>query len=1211
MPATVPPAEASARTFDFDVRAAATQADMRAPRSAPSGTQAGPTRSSGDQFGRYILRDHLGSGGFGEVWRAWDDTGGVVALKILNRSTARALLGLKTEVRSLLRLGHPGIVAPYALVAVERDWAFAMEPIDGPPLDAWIARAAPTERAARLTAALEQLTDAVAHLHARGILHLDLKPSNVLVRADGRLAVLDFGLAWVAGVEAPGVVCGTPGYIAPEIWREEVPTAAADWFAIGAILYRLLSGRRAYGSGSVWEVRRATLAGPPDAPDLPPEVPPEIGALTMRLLDPDPTTRAGEAEIRALLGQAAPDRATPGAGVGRGPELRALAGALPRVPTGAAAACHVHGASGIGKTHLLDRFIDEHAGRWLVVRTACHTAQHIPFAAADGIVDGLVRALLARVRPGTQGTFPDLQAMRQVFPVAGLLGARAAPAPTVHGRERLVADTRALLDRVLDGGPVLLVIDDLQWADTDSVKLLADTLRGCAGPVRLVLAGRDTPAPVVQAFRAALPVSGWTDLPLDPLPPDAAETLLRSSARAALDPAEVARLAEMAAGNPYLLRLLGRYHTRLSPGVDAAAAVPAALRRSLADLGAEPTHLMEIASLAVGDPERGLLAACAGVADPRPALHLLQAEGFVSVGASGEADVVSLLLSQVRDAVADGIDPERARRIHAAWWATLEARSGAPGSQAWHAHHAGDDDAAGRLSCDAAERAEARMAHELAADRWRDALAWGTWPDDARRGLRDRRARALLNAGRSAEAGRIWQDLATDLPEADAGPVDERAVEALLMAGDIEQAQPSLERAFRANRLPPIRRGVAALLPALWTFLRAVINRAGAPAEAPPAQARQIDLCWSVGRYLMVANPPASLPLLLRSLLLAERAGDRARAGRVAALLGFLFAQFPGLGGVGARFQRRADERRGDPYQDAWCAVWDAYAAYYAADLVGLEDHAGRALALLEGPCPGLPWETARAREVIALGAWMSGELTTLAEVADDALRAAVRRGDLQGQAIAEVFVGQAALLHGESARARRCAEWASTQWLPDKYTVTHFFGTALAAWCDVYDGDEAAGLARLMADEPRYRSEGGHRIPLWRIDWLLCEARLRIVQADLDAELPRIEAIAAALAKETRADGPAQASWLRGVVRAHQTGETDALEAAQARFAALGLGHFERCLGAALGQAPATAALLGAGAAAPQRWARIVTPVPAGSPGRPSTTPDPAPSPA
>ena len=420
------------------------------------------------------------------------------------------------------------------------------------------------------------------------------------------------------------------------------------------------------------------------------------------------------------------------------------------------------------------------------------------------------------------------------------------------------------------------------------------------------------------------------------------------------------------------------------------------------------------------------------------------------------------------------------------------------------------------------------------------------------------------------------------------------------MAGDIDQAQPSLSRAFRSNGLPTIRRGVGALIPALWTFLRAVINVAGPPAEAPPDEARRIDLCWSVGRYLMVANPPASLPLLLRSLLLAERVGDRERAGRVAALLGFLFAQFPGLGGIGARFQRRADERRGDPYQDAWCSVWDAYASYYAADLPSLEAHANRALELLEGPCPGLPWETARAREVIALGAWMSGDLATLAEVAEDALRAGERRGDLQGQAIAHVFVGQAALLRGESARARRHAEWANTQWLPDKYTVTHFFGTALAAWCDVYDGDEARGLERLMADEARYRKEGGHRIPLWRIDWLLCEARLRIVQPDLEAELPRIEAIAAALAKETRADGPAQASWLRGVALAHRTGETDALDAARVQFRTLGLGHFDQCLGAALGHDDATAMLFNAGAAAPQRWARVVTPVPAGTLGRP-----------
>lgn len=111
-PAALPSTDDSGRTFDFDVRGADTETDLRVPTGATTLPGAARQRRTGDRFGPYTPRDPLGSGGFGEVWRAWDERGAVVALKILNRATAHSLLGLKTEVRSLLHLGHPGIVAP-------------------------------------------------------------------------------------------------------------------------------------------------------------------------------------------------------------------------------------------------------------------------------------------------------------------------------------------------------------------------------------------------------------------------------------------------------------------------------------------------------------------------------------------------------------------------------------------------------------------------------------------------------------------------------------------------------------------------------------------------------------------------------------------------------------------------------------------------------------------------------------------------------------------------------------------------------------------------------------------------------------------------------------------------------------------------------------------------------------------------------------------
>jgi hypothetical protein len=302
--------------------------------------------------------------------------------------------------------------------------------------------------------------------------------------------------------------------------------------------------------------------------------------------------------------------------------------------------------------------------------------------------------------------------------------------------------------------------------------------------------------------------------------------------------------------------------------------------------------------------------------------------------------------------------------------------------------------------------------------------------------------------------------------------------------------------------------------------------------------------------------------------------------------------QLPLLAAVGKRFHRRAQELRSNPYQEACASMWDAYAHYYMGEHEAVEDCAGKALHLLEGPCPGLPWEMARAREVRVLSAWMRGALVAYADMAAACLRAAERQGDMQGQAIAHHLCGQVALFAGDPVRARVQAEWAAQQWLPHHYTVTHFFGTALCCMVDLYEGSPDVALRRLLADEVRYRAAGGHHIPLWRIDWLITEARVRAAQPDRAAHQRRLKEIANALSKESRSDGLPQSLWVRACVLTDPGQRNTALTAARQAFEALGLRHFALTLGVVLGDSSAAAALNQMGVDAPQQWAAVITPV-------------------
>lgn len=228
--------------------------------------------------GRYILREKLGEGGMGSVWRATQEmVERDVALKVIHPALITPALQSRflSEIAVLGKLAHPGIVHIFDAGIQEQPNGqpipfFAMELVEGLPLDTWAA-AHPNERAAQLhlTAAV---CAAVQHAHERGIVHRDLKPRNILVKPDSQPVVVDFGIARLAGIvvgEESGVFSGTPLYAAPEqhLGRDADFRSgeSVDVYAIGVILFELLSGHRLFEfpkSASISEIRQTILKAP-------------------------------------------------------------------------------------------------------------------------------------------------------------------------------------------------------------------------------------------------------------------------------------------------------------------------------------------------------------------------------------------------------------------------------------------------------------------------------------------------------------------------------------------------------------------------------------------------------------------------------------------------------------------------------------------------------------------------------------------------------------------------------------------------------------------------------------------------------------------------------------------------------------------------------------------------------------------------------------
>lgn len=271
------------------------------------------TLAVGDRLGSYEILGELGSGGMGQVYRARDTRlERDVALKVLPphlAASADALARFEREAKAVAALSHPNILAIYD-VGREGDQAFAvMELLLGETLRERLnGGAAPARKAVEIAA---QIAAGLAAAHDRGIVHRDLKPENIFVLADGRVKILDFGLAkqqepaashsqllgattmgpGAPGTE-PGTVLGTVGYMAPEQVKGQSADARSDLFALGVILYELLAGRRAFARDSAVETMSAILREePPELDLLAAKIPPALDRVLRRCLEKVPGER--------------------------------------------------------------------------------------------------------------------------------------------------------------------------------------------------------------------------------------------------------------------------------------------------------------------------------------------------------------------------------------------------------------------------------------------------------------------------------------------------------------------------------------------------------------------------------------------------------------------------------------------------------------------------------------------------------------------------------------------------------------------------------------------------------------------------------------------------------------------------------------------------------------------------------------------------------
>jgi predicted Ser/Thr protein kinase len=255
----------------------------------------------GRRIRRFEIVAPLGRGGMATVWEAHDPLlGRAVALKLLDPGLAanpRARRRFQREATIAAGLDHPGIAPVYEAGEQEEHAFLVMKRIDGVTLaERARERLLPIPEALRIVAAI---ANALAYAHGQSVVHRDISPRNVMIAHDGRVYVLDFGLARVPGPHdtTTGTIVGTPAYLAPEILYGAEADARSDLYSLGVVLYETLTGGTPFG-GARAEVHayQAMHADPTPPSRLRPEIGPDLDRLVLRLLERDPARRFASAD---------------------------------------------------------------------------------------------------------------------------------------------------------------------------------------------------------------------------------------------------------------------------------------------------------------------------------------------------------------------------------------------------------------------------------------------------------------------------------------------------------------------------------------------------------------------------------------------------------------------------------------------------------------------------------------------------------------------------------------------------------------------------------------------------------------------------------------------------------------------------------------------------------------------------------------------------
>jgi len=1087
----------------------------------------------------------LGTGGMGSVYLVHDEQLGTeVALKTLTLTNGSDLYRFKREFRAIADIKHPNLVTLYELVSEGSLWFFTMEYVAGVPFDQCLggseANAGQPQvdltagdglpDRERLVRSFQQLCTGVHAMHEAGCIHRDLKPTNVLVTEQGRVVILDFGLAKPRGsatISNDGF-SGTPAYMAPEQALEKPCLPAADWYAVGIMLYEVLTGRCPF-EGSLFDVLMRKQSEDPPAPSqVNPHADEALSQLCMRLIRRDQAQRPTGAEILVTLGVARDDRpiaplrrhtpiATPALNVfGRDGELRALYQAYAKMRKGDLAVVVVEGSSGIGKTCLVESFLEDIVSSGglsappLALRGRCHERETLPFKAFDNVVDGLSYRL-ANLRADDQAyVLPDkISYLCEIFPVLRRLKLteheRYSLPPLREAKElrnQAFVAFRDLMVHLSRTQPVVIFIDDLQWADRDSFALLHALMRQPGAPALMLVATCRKASEVNGGLadpllRDFLEQPGIASIALGPLAPDSTRALANSLLEGdEIPPASRRHIVEAvvreASGHPFFaVEFVHHLRTVVSPkgGLENATDVGSFRLDGMIlgranSLPEESQRLLRVIAVA-GDPlPQRVLASAAqvtlGSKEWERGMSALVEECLIRRRGRQGTDVVEPYHDRIRDAIVASLDQATQHDVHLQLARAVEQwERERTDMLARYWLSAEDHERAKRYAWEAAVEARGKLAFDRAAQLYESAASLETQEDRKAEMLRAL-GECQASDGRAILAADAFERAATFSGAEQAARLRHLAAEQLLRGGEIAQGLAVLKDVLGRAGLHLAASSAAATWSVAWRlvwFRVRGVKFKERPASSIRAEDKQLlDVYWSVNTGLGVVDTLRAVDFLLRFLLLALETGDIRRVARGLSVLGGQLAAFGGSRFEWAtRLVSEADvlaRRSADPATIGLARLCRALVRFFEGEYEACTNELLSVEQYFLSHCRGMSWELATTRSFTCFSMRLGGRVRELCERFDLYTADADRTGDRYVATNLRTYQSIVWLIRDNPERARQDSEGILDAWPADMYQVQHFFylygRCEQALYCEK---PEVAWQAILAEDSRLHRS--------------------------------------------------------------------------------------------------------------------------------------------